>query len=232
MAALWAACRLQAGHGVALRGEQDDVVVHRIFADIFSEARFQCVAARLVRLACGSRLGEGADVAIAGQEADVGRALEQVAYQHIDGDPGAGAEVLCGLAEMLPGQLLEQLISQLIEILAHAGDIGAGAEQLAQQGQVVVGTLNLGQALLVGMESAHVTGQVCDPGGRPLGLALPHGTILCLYSGARSRTSESNTARRMPPRSARRVARIAGLRRHLDGVLALSWCVVSPLVRG
>ena len=56
--------------------------------------------------------------------------------------------------------VLEQLISQLIEILAHAGDVGAGAEQLAQQGQVVVGTLNLGQALLVRMESAHVTGQV------------------------------------------------------------------------
>ena len=139
-------------------------MVDGVFAHIFGEVRLQ-------GLAFGSQagcrhgfgcLGEGADFGIAGQEADIGCALEQVAGQDVDGHPGAGVEVKGGFLVVLAGQLVEQLAGQLVEILAHAGNICTGAEQLAEQAQVVVGGLDFGQALLVGAQPSHETGQIIE----------------------------------------------------------------------
>jgi hypothetical protein len=61
------------------------------------------------------------------------------------------------------------------ESLAHRRDVGAGAEQLAEQGQVVVGRLDLGQALGVRPQSAHVLAQFPGAGGQRFGLQCFHG---------------------------------------------------------
>ncbi len=76
---------------------------------------------------------KSADVFVAGEEADIGGALEQIPHQDVDRDLRLGAHVLEAFLERLAAELIEQAHGELVEGAARAAHVGSGARQLAEK---------------------------------------------------------------------------------------------------
>ncbi len=147
---------VEAGENIALRIEQDDVGVNRIFTDVFPESLAQgCNRGGAVGL-IANVAQKGADVLVTREEADIGGPLEQVPDQDVDRDLRLGAGFLETLLQRLPPELVEQASSELAEGPARAAHVGSGAGQLAEQAQVVPDRLQMLQDPAVFFRRGHV----------------------------------------------------------------------------
>ena len=138
-------------------------MINGIFLDVFVEARVQPgLPGRIITggRVCLNRFGKFTDCIIGSEKANVGGTLEKVTGQDVDGGTRPRAQVHHGFFVMLAGQLFEQHARQLVEILAHAGNVGPGTKQLAQQSQVVVRPLDFGQPFAIFVQTLHEGRQV------------------------------------------------------------------------
>ena len=110
----------QAGTGLQVGVEKEDVAVDRVLAGVLGQARLDQRAQGRVRV--GEVLG---NTHVGGEEADVGRALEQVAHQHVDAHLGAGGQVFGAVFQGFADQALHQVAGEGREVPARLGQVTA-----------------------------------------------------------------------------------------------------------
>ncbi len=141
----------QARQHLAVRRHQHDIAVDGVACGIGTQALAQGREhGRVVRDAGVD------DGRIGGQEADVGRALEQVAREHVDGDLRLVAQRLLGQLVHLLGQAHQQFARQLAEARADLAHVGLEVGQVREQGQRVPGAAQCRERLAVVVDGMHV----------------------------------------------------------------------------
>ena len=182
-------CRrvVQPQQDVAFGVGQHDVRVHGVLRRVFGEARAQLrpgggqvagqqhIARAFVDLA-----DELPDVGVAGEETDVGGALEKIAYQDIDRDLRLGRHFLPAGAQFLVAELVEQRAGQFGESVPGPAHVGAGPGQLAQHGEVVPDRLQVAQQFAVLLDVVHVADDTRQLGIDFDVLVLGHGSALLM----------------------------------------------------
>ncbi len=156
----------QARAQLALGVEQHDVAVDRVLAGVGAQALFDARSQRGL-----GPLQVPGHAHVGGEEADVGRALEQVAHQHVDADLGAGAEVVDAVLQRLRHQALQKFVRQrgevaacLRKVVARGGARGQG-RQRGQQGELVPGAFDEAQLLALALDAGHVPQPVLGGSG-------------------------------------------------------------------
>ena len=91
--------------------QQQDVVIDGVFGAVLLQPLAQQRGCIGVALDCRS-LHKSHQRSIGGDEADIGRALEKVAHQNIDGHLGAGRQVAHAVAQVGGGNVLHHLLGQ------------------------------------------------------------------------------------------------------------------------
>ena len=136
-----AAClRLGTCADLALRVQQQDVVIHRVLGSVALEVGLQVRLQRCLPCAqtAGRHVGQATVIAIAivkpghglaehgigGEKADIGRALVQASHQQVDGMGGLHAQLGHGLLSGLRQLRLQQALLQLLQSLARVGEHG------------------------------------------------------------------------------------------------------------
>ena len=147
---------VQASEHAALRIEQNDVGIDRVFADIFVKSPAQGGKRVVAVVGVAIVAQEGADVLVARQKADIDGSLEQISHQDVDGDLRLGAGFLDAFLARLFSQLIEQARRELAEGAARAAHVGTGARQLAEQAQIVPDRLKMLQHAAVFFRNRHV----------------------------------------------------------------------------
>jgi hypothetical protein len=121
----------QARHYFAGRRDQDHVTVDRVQAHVSLQARLHRGAA-----GCGAAARGGGEIAqgvVHGQKPDIGRALEQVAHQDIDGHLRLRREFLHPPDVRRGRQVVQQAFSEAGKGGFGIADFSGGAGQLPQQ---------------------------------------------------------------------------------------------------
>ena len=102
---------LQAQQRMGTGIQQQDVVIDGVFGAVLLQPLAQQRGGIGVALDCRS-LHKSHQRSIGGDEADIGRALEKVAHQNIDGHLGAGRQVAHAVAQVGGGNVLHHLLGQ------------------------------------------------------------------------------------------------------------------------
>jgi hypothetical protein len=108
----------------------------------------------------GRFVREAANQVVRGEETNVSSALEQVPHQDVDGHLGAGFACEHGFPVRLRAEMRDQAGGEGLERFAGAAEVRAVVAKVRQQGKVVPGSLERGQALAVVDHRRHPSQQL------------------------------------------------------------------------